>query len=138
MITQSQMFQKYYLFLIFNSLFTCSKYILTQLRLDYGRRYFFCSECQWCGPYWRAAIIRGNTVNKKSLPDFIFAKQKFQKRVKKVIPRKNFPTKGFYVNPQSTHCFLKFLKKRSHFRCTGLLRSSKLVYLDGKKLACFI
>ena len=51
------------------------------------------------GPYWRAAIIIGNTVNKKYLPDFIFAKQKFQKRVKKVNPRRIFSTKGFYVNP---------------------------------------
>ena len=41
-------------------------------------------------------------------------------------------------NPQSAHCFLKFLKKRTQFRCTGLLRSSKLVILDGKNLICFI
>ena len=33
--------------------------------------------------------------------------------------------------------FLKFLKKCSQLRCTGLLRSSKLVQLDDKKLVCF-
>ena len=43
------------------------------------------------------AIIRGNTLNKKPLPDFIFLKQEFQKRVKKVIPRKIFPQKVFMV-----------------------------------------
>ena len=42
------------------------------------------------------------------------------------------------LNPQSAHCFLKCLKKRSQFRCTGLLHSSKLVNLDGKNLTCFI
>ena len=41
-------------------------------------------------------------------------------------------------NPQGVRCFLKFLKKRSQFRCTGLLRSGKLVHLDGKNLNCFI
>ena len=34
--------------------------------------------------------------------------------------------------------FLKFLKKRSQFRCTVLLRSSKLVHVDGKNLTCFV
>ena len=43
-----------------------------------------------------------------------------------------------FVNPWSAHCFLKFLKKRRQFRCTGLLRSSKVVHLDGKNLPCFI
>ena len=33
--------------------------------------------------------------------------------------------------------FLKFLKKRRQFCCTGLLPSNKLVHLDGKNLACF-
>ena len=34
--------------------------------------------------------------------------------------------------------FFYFLKKRGQFRCTGLLRSSKLVHLDGKILAGFL
>ena len=33
--------------------------------------------------------------------------------------------------------FFNFLKKRGQFRYTGLLRSSKLVHLDGKILAGF-
>ena len=46
------------------------------------------------------------------------------------------------LNPYSAHCFLKFLKKCWQFCCTGLLRStlvrsSKLVHLDGRKLASF-
>ena len=33
--------------------------------------------------------------------------------------------------------FLKFLKKCNQLRRTGLLRRSKLVYLDGEKFTCF-
>ena len=43
-----------------------------------------------------------------------------------------------FLKPWSTHCFLNFLRKRSQFRCTGLLCSSKLVHLGGKNLTCFI
>ena len=33
--------------------------------------------------------------------------------------------------------FFYFLKKCRRLRCTGLLRSSKLLHLDGNYLACF-
>ena len=32
---------------------------------------------------------------------------------------------------------LKFLEERVQFRCTAMLRNSKLVKLDDKSLACF-
>ena len=38
------------------------------------------------------------------------------------------------INSLSAHCFLKFLKKRRQFRCTGLLSSSKVTHLDAKNL----
>ena len=47
-----------------------------------------------------------------------------------MIPRSKFS----FINPYDAHRFLKILKKCRQFRCTGLLHSSKLVHLDGKKL----
>ena len=38
------------------------------------------------------------------------------------------------INSLSAHCFLKFLKNRRQFRCTGLLSSSKVIHLDAKNL----
>ena len=40
-------------------------------------------------------------------------------------------------NSWSAQSILEFLKICWQFRCTGLLRSSKLVHLDGKNLVCF-
>ena len=42
-----------------------------------------------------------------------------------------------FTNPRRAHCVLKVLKKCKHFRCTRLLRSIELVYLDYENLTCF-
>ena len=57
----------------------------------------------------------------------------------KKIANKSVSESDFsFIDPYSAHCYFKFLKKRSQFRCTGLLYSSKLEHLDGKTLTCFI
>ena len=56
----------------------------------------------------------------------------------KKIDNKSVSGSNFtFINPCSAHSFLKDLEKRRHFRGTGFLRCSKLVHLEGKKLACF-
>ena len=43
-----------------------------------------------------------------------------------------------YVLTLRARTVFKFLKKHTEFRCTGLLRSNKLVHLDSKNLTFFI
>ena len=56
----------------------------------------------------------------------------------KKIDNKSISGRRFsFVNPESAHCLLKDFKKCRRFRCTGLLRSSKLIQLDLKNVAAF-
>ena len=56
----------------------------------------------------------------------------------KKIDNKNISRNNFsFINPQSMHCFLKFLKKCKHFCCTGLLYSRKLVHFSQQKSGFF-
>ena len=60
----------------------------------------------------RAQVISGEEYLKYEEIAVIFYKKYLQK------------TSQIEFNPQSPHCFFKFLKKRRQFRCIGLLTST--------------